>query len=782
MLYNLKFVFRSLIKNRLHSMINIAGLAAGMAACAFILLWVQDELSYDRFHKDADEIYMGVAHFTDMEFMSTVEHTSGLLAPSAKENFPAVKDYCRVRNGRVSYIVADGKSVGEKLFFVSDSNFYSFFNFPIIINASSTLLQRPDEVVISQSLAKELFGNDNPIGKMIRTQGWSESYKDLEKSYHIVAVMKDLPTNTSLPRADLIIPQNSDPDRSFASDWYKWNNCEFLSFLRIKKGTDIVQLAKEITDLQTYARDWRFFTLQPLVDLHLYSLTAEPAGIKTVWIFIWIACAIIVISCINYVNLTTGRSANRNHEIGLKKILGARKSLLFFQLITESIIMFFIALVISILLNLFLLGVFDYISGKEIYFKWNVLGILYGIVFLVTMILGGIYPALSLSSFKLLNMLHGKSANKEHVFFRKSLIVFQFIIAIVMIAASITLESQLTYIRHKDLGYNHEHVFTCQTRDMDVHFNTVQQELMRNPAILSVNGASGILSDHQWTSSTKEWEGKTGKGDVDYYGLYVDSTFINNMSLAFVEGNSFWLSGEQQVVINETAAKTMGLTYPVAGKWIEVDHDRATIVGVVKDFHFQSLYKTIAPLVMINYQDRANILYVRTTAKDAGRAIAAVEKLWKEYNPNYTFNYSFMDESFERLYRSHIRTGRLFGIFSFISILISCLGLFGLVTYTAKAKTKEIGIRKVMGASVSDIVMLLTKEFLILVCIAMLIAFPLAYYWLDKFLQDFAYRISIGWWIFALSGIITIILILLTAGWQAMKAATANPVDAIKTQ
>ena len=789
MINNLKFVFRSLINNRLYSIISFAGLAVSLSVCSFIILWVQDELSYDRFHNNADEIYMGVAHFKDSEFMSSVELTSGLFALASKENYAAVTDYCRVRSGKVGYILSDGENVGEKVFLASDDNFFSFFNFPIITSLYPELLRRPDEVVISESLARELFGNVSPIGKMIRTNGKSESFEDIVKSYHIAAVMKDLPTNTSLPRADIIIPQNSDPYDLYSEDWKSWVGCEFISFIRVKKGADIEQLAKDITHLQTSSRDYRYFTLQPLVDLHLYSLTGEPAEIKTVLIFFFIACAIIVISCINYVNLATRRNAKRNHEIGLKKIFGARKTSLFFQLMTESVIIFLAALSIAVFLNLLLIDEFNHLSGKNIYFEWNSWNywIMYGAMFLVTMILAGIYPALSLSSFKLLNMFHGKLTKEGYVFIRRSLIVFQFIASIVMIAATITLESQLAYIRRSDLGYNKEHIFTCQTLDMAVHFNTVQQELMKNTAIISVNGASDILYNLQWTNTTREWEGKTENGNVDYYGLSVDSMFINNMSIKLIEGTNFVQSGEQQYIINETAAKAMGMTYPVVGKWMATYGERGKIVGVVKDFHFQSLYKKIAPLVIFynqnpDYKSFARTLYVQTTAQDAGRAIASVQKLWEEYNPNYTFDYSFMDESFNRLYNAHIRTGQLFFIFSFIAILISCMGLFGLVAYTAEAKTKEIGIRKVNGADIFDIVTMLSKEFLKLVFIAMLIAFPLAYYWLDRLLQDFAYRISIGWWIFALSGVITIILTLLTIGRQAIKSASANPVDAIKKE
>ena len=793
MFYNLKFAFRSLIKNRLYSIINIVGLTVGLTACFFIILWVLDEKSYDRFHDNADEIYMGVAYFTDNEY--GIDFTSGLFAPAAKDNYRTVKDYCRIRSYIAGYIQVDDKHTDEKKVIVADSTFFSFFNFPVLTGSSKGLLQKPDEVVISESLATELFGRDNPIGKMITLLGISEDFTDKENHYHIAAVMKDLPANTSLPRADIVIPQKSDPSSLYANFWNSWNNCEFLSFIRVNKGTDIEQLAKDITNLQTYSRDSRYFTLQPLVNMHLYTLDGSPAGIKTVWIFIWIACAIIIISCINYVNLVTGRSAKRNYEVGVKKILGAKKTALFFQLITESVILFLIALSLSVFLNMLLIGVFNNISGKEMTIAWNNLNIwmLYGLMFFIVIVLAGIYPAISVSSFKLLNMLNGRLTTKGNISFQKLLIVGQFIASIILIAATITLESQLTYLRRKNPGYDQEHVFTVHTRDMAGHYQMVKTELMRNPAIRSVDGASSRMSDVNMRNDTRSWEGKIGDGFVSYYRLFVDSTFFSNMSMEFVAGSGFlpgvrdfepWMDfshdDEYQFVINESAVKSMGLTEPVLGKWMEADNSQGRIVGVVKDFHFNSFLQEIAPLVFFYSPYKANTLYIRTTAQDAGKAIAAVEKIWKEYNPNYTFHYSFMDESFEQLYRSYIHTGRLFGIFSLAAILISCLGLFGLVTYKAEAKTKEIGIRKVFGAGVNDIVTLLIKEYMILVGIAMLIAFPLAYYWLDSLLQEFAYRISISWWIFAISGAITIILTLLTVGWKAYKTATTNPVEAIK--
>ena len=788
--YCLVIAFRSLINNRLCSIISIVGLAVGMTACSFILLWVQDEKSYDRFHAMPDEIYMGIAHFTDGGMNQVIKTTTGLFAPAAKENFSEVKSYCRIRSFKTGFVQAENRNTRGKEAIVTDSTFFSFFNFPLVTGSSQNLFHKPDEVVISESLAREMFGDDDPVGKMIHING--------EKACLVAAVMKDFPANTYLPRADLVIHWQSDPeDYLYLSLWNDWGSCEFLSFIRLEKGTNIKQLAKEITDLQTRTRESRYFTLQPLVNLHLYTLEGEPAGIKTVWIFTGIACIILVISCINYVNLVTGRSAKKNHEVGLRKVFGAQKVSLFFQLMTEAVVLFLIASVVAMLLTGLLSEGFNQLSGKEIYFGWNSgnIWMLYGFIFLAVSTLAGIYPALSLSSFKLTNLLQRNLTNKKGDVFRKVLVVVQFIASSVLIAATVTLSAQLSYIRRINLGFDQEQVFTCQTRDMAGEYRTVKEELMRNPVIRSVTGASDRISDISRTNSTQNWERKTGDGSVSYYRLFVDSTFFNNMAMTFAEGSGFrpgvktfamgtgFEPGEEnQFIINETLAKDMGLTEPVVGQWMEADHSRGTIVGVVKDFHFNSFYEKISPLVLFYSPDWASTLYIRTTAQDAGRAVALVENLWKKYNPNDTFEYSFMDQSFERLYRSDVRTGQLFGVFAFIAVLISCLGLFGLVSYAAEAKTKEIGIRKVHGAGVSDIVTMLSKEFLLLVGIAMLIAFPLSYYWLDKLLQNFAYRISIGWQIFALTGIITILLTLLTVGWRAISAARVNPVKSIKTE
>ncbi len=772
----LRFAIRNLRRNGLYSIINIVGLAVSLTACTFIFLWVQDERSYDRFHKDADSIYMAVAHFRSDGGEETAEVSSGLFAPTAEQLFSnEVETYCRVGQNFVGYFKAGEKKTGDKGILMADSTFFSFFNFPIVKGQGEGLLQTPNDVVISESLATELFGNDNPIGKLISADG--------SKDYQVVAVMKDMPANTSVPRVDMVCSFKSKHDDYFTGILDTWYGCEFLSYLRIKPGTDLKQLAEQTTAKQTELKDMRFFTLQPLRNLHLYSINGEPAGIKTVRLFTWIAVALLIIACVNYVNLVTARSSRRYREIGLKKILGARKSALFVQLVTEAALLFFIALIIAVILNLLLLSAFNQLAGKQIVFAWGNLNIwlIYGGMLLAIIALAGVYPALSLSAFRPIGMLQGVATKKSNAIFRQLLVVLQFVASVVLIAGTITLNAQMTYIRKKNLGFDREHVLCFSLINMSKHYDAVKTELLQNTAVLGITVSRDNIMRATSGTLTENWEGKQTNGSVMLTQMRVDSAFINVMRIPLAEGKNFSSPKANEVIINETAAKAMGLQEPVAGKWLDMHGDRAIIVGVMKDFHFNSLHEKIVPLI-IHQVPAGGLVYLRTTAKDASTVVAAVEKLWKQYNADYTFGYRFLDDSFNRMYKSDMRTGQLFSIFSIIAIFVSCLGLFGLVTFTAETKTKEIGIRKVLGASVGNLIGMLSKEFLLLVAIAVVVALPLSYFLLDKLLQTYAYRISIGWWIFALAAITTVVLTLLTVSGKALKSARANPVKSIKTE
>ena len=774
MFYNLKIMLRNLRRGGIYSAINIGGLAIGMAACAFIVLWVQDERSYDRFHKDADNIYTAISYFKIEGNEMRVPVTPGLFASTAKEDFAAVDDFCRVRSWGAGFLRNDDVKSSPISCYYADPNFFDFFNFPIVKGNMGNPLQNPTDVVISERLARELFSDEDPVGNVVLL--------DNGRGINVAAVMKDMPRNTYLQQVDLVSLYAIDTASYYNKVLNVWDGAEFQSFLRLKPKTDVTQLAEQITEKQPEGWSaFREFLLQPLVNMHLYTLEGEPAGMKTVRLFQWIALIILVIACINYVNLVTARASKRYGEIGLKKVIGAKKFQMFLQLTREAMILFVIAVFVALILNLLLSPVFNQLSGKDVVFGLfdvNV-WVIYIAMLLVVVALAGLYPAYLVAAFKPINVVQTFKIKRGNNLFRRILVVMQFTASTALIVCVIALGLQMRYMRTMDMGYDRENVLICNLGNMAGHFDAVKAELEQQTSILGVTTTSENIMNVISAHAFENWEGKMSEGVLLYTQIRVDTSFMRMMRLTLVDGTNFTSTSEQQFILNESAVKMMGLTDPV-GKWVRQNDWK--IVGVVKDFNFKNLHQEIGPLAMVYLPDYFRQLYVRIQAGNAQQAIAAVEKVWKQYNSDYAFNYWFMDDTFNGMYSSEIRSNRLFGAFSIIAILISCLGLFGLVAFTAELKTKEIGIRKVLGASVSDIVSLLSKEFFILVGVAMLIAFPLSYYWLDKMLQDYAYRINISWWLFVVVGCMNLCVVLLTVGFQAFKAATENPVDAIKSE
>ena len=779
MFRNIKLTIRNLRRNGVYSVVNIVGLAMSLATCVFIVLWVQDERSYDRFHRDAENIYMAVACFKGDGPDTYGSVTAGPFASTAKENFPTVEDYCRIRRWEAGYLRYNDVRSASVSYYFSDSNFFDFFNFPIVKGNREYPLRNPTDAVITEKLAGVLFGKEDPIGKTV-------SLND-GKEVTVSAVMKDMPRNTYLNSVDMVCSHEllaSDTDR-ISTMFYMllthWGGNEFSSFIKVKPDTDVALIAQQITELQTSQRAFRTFSLQPLVNLHLYNLQGEPTGMKTVRLFQWIALIILVIACINYVNLVTARASKRHKEIGLKKVVGAKKWQLFLQLISEAVILFAIAILTALVLNVLLTPAYEPLSGKEIVFRLFDLNVwlVYATMLVAVVVLAGMYPAYLLSSFRAATVVQTVRTKRGSNLFRKTLVVIQFVASTALIAGTIALGLQMKYIREKNMGYDRENVLICSLRNISRNYDAVKAELEQHKSILGVTAATSNIMTVGSGHAFSDWEGKTSEGNLMYTQNRVDTSYLRVMGITLVAGTNFTTTSERQYIINETTAKTMGLTDPV-GKWAEQPDTK--IVGVVKDFHFKSLHQEIEPFVMYYAPDMFRELYVRVRPGNVQQAIAAVENVWKQYNPDYAFDYSFMDDTFDRIYKSDIRTNQLFGIFSIIAILISCLGLFGLIVFTAEQKTKEIGIRKVLGASILDIVKLLTTEFLILVGIAILIAIPLAYWWLDNMLQEFAYRISLSWWMFFVAALITVALTLLTVSAQAIRAANANPVKSLKIE
>jgi len=570
------------------------------------------------------------------------------------------------------------------------------------------------------------------------------------------------------------------------------NNFSFLmyeTYLLLKPGADTHKLTVRIRQIHLNHKpddtDAEYLLL-PLSKMHLYRADLTDGGISTVRIFIIIGILILVIACINYVNLSTARSMLRSKEISMRKIIGAAKTHLFMQFIVETALLFSIAAVLAIGLIYVLIPPFNHIAGKEMslnladYHIWMVLLAAIG----GTLAASSIYPALLLSSFEPLKALKGKiSAGIGDVLFRKILVVTQFTFSIILIIGTIVITGQLDYVRTKGAGYDKSHVITLWMRDMSKHYDAVKAELLNDPAIQGVTRSNQNIIQYFGFTGAVEWDGKDPKDNVMMHPIVVDKDLISFFKMKLVDGASFTgvPADSTHFILNETAIEQMGLKNPI-GKPFSMQKIKGTIIGVVKDFHYTSMKEKIAPSIFWYAPNIMERMYIKTTGRDARKAIAAVEKQFKQYNGQYPFSYAFLDDIFDSIYQNEQRQGTLFTYFAGIAIFISCLGLLGLAAYTAQVRTREIGVRKVLGASVSGIVSLLAKDFVKLVLIAILIATPVAWFAMHKWLEDFAYRISISLWMFVAAGGTAIIIAFITISFQSVKAALANPVKSLRSE
>lgn len=786
-----KTAWRSLWKNKFYTVINISGLAVGLATGIMLLLWVQNELSYDRFHKDHPQIYQFSAHFKSTGENITWTEVPGPLAVFAK-SIPQVQSLVRTQS-QFDQILSDKNKNkifdGNVVSFV-DSNFFSIFSFNLLKGDKATVFPNINSVVITQSTAQKLFGDADAMGKTIGFQG---------NFFTVTGVLQDFPENSSI-RYDALFPMGFYAKQFTANggngDWKTidedMGNYSFITYVKLKPNADPVQTGKAFSAAYKKARkgdsEDESFPLQNLADIHLTSADGNDAALRMVQIFMLVVILLLAIASINYVNLSTARSLIRAKEVGIRKIIGAKKMQLFLQFFTETVVLFCFATVLAIVLIVLLMPLYNTISGKTLSFNladmqvWEAAGM----AVLGTLIASSIYPAILLSSFRPIESLKGKLTSGVGIAsFRKALVVFQFSISVILLVCTIIMSSQMDFIRNKDLGYDKSYVFSVPlTQEVVDHMDAVKTDLKTQPGILNV-AATDIynVSNIDKSTSDIDWKGKPENSNMVIAQVSIDKDFIPAMKIQFIEGSNFTGTPADSAyyILNESAVKAMNLKAPYVGQEISFHEWKGTIIGVVKDFHFQSLKEKISPLLFFN-RWKGNILYVRTTATNAQQAIAAVAKQYKKYAGNIPFSYSFLDKNFEDQYLSDQRAGTLFNVFAGIAIFISCLGLFGLATYTAQVKTKEIGIRKTLGASVGGIVKLISKDFLKLVIIAIIIAVPVAWFAMNKWLQDFEYRTSISWWVFVLAGIAALFIALATVSFQAIKAAMANPVKSLRTE
>lgn len=782
-----KTAWRNLMKNKLYSTINITGLTIGLTVGLLILFWVQDEFSYDSFHKNAPNIIKlenMVGTGVNRQLWSVTTAPIGMMA---KREIPGVKDYVRITyNYMYGLFKYNGKLLNEQNTFFTDPSFFSAFNFNLIKGNASNPFPDDNSIVITQSTARKYFGADEPIGKIITV--------DDSVNFKITGVIKDIPKNSSI-QGDMFFPMSLNAKNRYIGNTdgknldNDFNQFNYETYILVQPGFSFDGFAKKLRDLHLSVKpddtDIGYVWL-PLEKMHLYHADGSDGGISTVRMFLIIAVLILVIACINYVNLSTARSMLRAKEVSLRKIVGAERWQLFMQFVVETTLLFVVATVISLTLVYALIPLFNKLSAKELtlnfanYHLWEVIGF----TIAGTLIISSIYPALLLSSFKPVKALKGKiSSGISNVLFRRILVVTQFSFSIILIAGTIIIGKQLQYIRSKQLGYDKENVLTMRMINMAPHLDAIKADLMKQPAVTAVTWSSMNVINYGGQTGNNSWDGKQNGETMMISPMNIQKDFIPFFKMQLIAGNNFSGSPADSMhfILNETAVKAARLTNPI-GKKFRLQKTEGTIIGVVKDFHFLSMRHKIMPAIFYCQQNTYGNIYIKTTGKDLPRVIAAAKAEWQKYNDGFPFEYNFLDDSFKHLYESEQRTGMLYNVFAAIAIFISCLGLFGLAAYTAQVRTREIGVRKVLGASVSGIIQLLAKDFIKLVFISILIATPIAWYVMNKWLQDFAYKINIGWTVFAIAGMLAILIAFITISFQSIKAAIANPVKSLRTE
>lgn len=775
-----KTAFRTLVKNKSYSIINIAGLAVSSAAVILLMLWVWDELSYDKMHSEGARTYITTATL-GAEQTDVWEVSPATLAVFGKEEIPAIEMAARVTYEFDRVVEFEDNRFQEKVVYV-DADFFSMFDFPWIAGDVGQPFPTLNSVVIDQPLAEKYFGDADPMGKVIQVGD--------DERFTVAGVIEEMPTNSSL-QFQILLPleQRIQQNPYIAKDW---GNFDYTTYFRLKENADATKVCKQLAELhvnnnlheKAVLKDLSY-GLMPIEKMHLYGFNQR---IQQVQIFIIVAFVTLLIACINYVNLVTARAARRGKEVSIRKVIGANRMNLFWQFICESFVLFCISLLIALGIVYFSVPAYNELSGKSLTFSlldgrlWVLL--LGSVVSILS--LAGIYPAFMLTRLKPALALKGMMPGfAKNISFRKVLVIVQFACSVVLIISTFVIGKQLSYVRQMELGYNQENVFNIRGYNLVERYDAIKQQLLSKPGITGVTIASAPFNNFTSSTSGIHWDGKPKSMDQFLINqLSVDRDFLDvmGMELSIGEGFTGTPADSTHYIINETALKQMGFEDPI-GQNIYYQGQLGTIVGVAKDFHFRDMTKKIAPLIMVMDPERGwSEIYIRTTAKDARSAIAVTEELWDRYNPAYEYKYTFMEENFDEMYREDIRTGTIFNIFAGIAILISCLGLFGLVTYTAETKVKEIGIRKTLGASVSSIILLISKDFMMLIGLSFFISFPLAWWIMNKWLDGYAYKTNVSAWLFLLAALVAMVIAAVTIWFKASQAAKANPIKAIATE
>ncbi len=799
----LKIALRNILKHKGYSFINILGLAVGMASCILILLYVHDELSYDKYHEKAEQIYRVTREWFNSDGSSSLHlgHVAPPIGPLLKNDFPDLLHVVRIASGGNPLLRHGDKVFQEERFYFADPDIFEVFTLPLVKGVHRTALTDPNGVVITSAMAQKYFGGEDPIGKVINF--------DNQADLKITGIMQEVPPNShfhfdflgSMKLLELVFGER---------EFKNWGSNNYATYLLFPPDYPSENLTTGIPAFigrhhpdgeEAIPKTTLHF--QRLTDIHLHShLDSEleaNGNIVYVYIFSAVAFFLLLIACINFMNLATARSANRAKEVGLRKVVGAERRQLIRQFLGETVVMALIALLLAVVLVEVALPKFNAFAGKELALRsqsvFFILASLLGVTLFVGIVAGS-YPAFFLSQFQPVSVLKGQKIGSTRSRFRSALVVFQFAISIILIVGMGIVYDQLEYCRTKNLGLNREHVVVLPVEsgpEIARRYPDLRNQLLQHPQVVNVAASKRVPSGRLLDSSGGRLvDGeKTTTLEFRIANVRVDHNFIPTYGMQMAAGRNFSVEfptdSTQAFILNETAVKKIGWPSPAAAvdKPFEYGNRQGRIIGVVKDFNYESLHQPVTPIVLLIAPQNFNSISVKIRPErpeDIAATVEFLQKKWQEFRPNVPFQYSFIDERYEELYQNEHRLGQIFGTFASLAVFIGCLGLFGLASYTAEQRTKEIGIRKVLGASVSNIVLLLSKEFTLLVAIATIVSWPIAYYAMNRWLQEFAYRININnqSWTFLLAAFLAFAIALATVSFQAIKAAVNNPVKALR--
>jgi putative ABC transport system permease protein len=797
-----KIALRNIRKNKAYSIINISGLAIGMACFIFIILYIKYELSYDKFHENSEQIFRIDLKQdftrTDSDLYNT---TPAPLAEVLKSDYPEIDYVTRLRKEPRDPLILSGEnSYLEEKFFYADPDFLEMFSFPLISGNPETALNTPYSIILTERIAHKYFGIENPIGKEITV-----NQKHQQQPYTITGVIEDAPLNTHfrfnlLASFSTLYSQQNTRDQSHS---LHWNAAGFFTYIKLKKNTSPQTFEASLADVVKKYRgnDSKIrYTLEPIERIHLYQNWKrdidDNGDIRYIYLYAAIGFFLLLIACFNYINISTAQSVKRAKEVGLRKVVGANRAQLLNQFLTESLIFSFLGFCLAILIVELVLPLFQSYIGKEIHISiftdikmfLSLLGIL-----LFAGCIAGAYPAFLISAFQPTQILKGVAGRKsKSIFsFRNALVIFQFVISAILIIGTITIYNQLHYMKNKKLGLKKDHIVTITVLDehLQKNYSSFFNELSSNPRIIDVSASQSLLPGSSG-SSNYDCDGKKDTDLSLMRGIRADYRFARLYEIPVMLGSNYPekdnSSSKSYFLLNRTAFKSLGWESAIGRRfgWNDTGKEDGQIIGVVEDFHFFTLHSAIEPLAIelvgSHLEDwKARYFSIKISSRDIPGTLSFIEKKWKQHSL-YPLQLEFFDSRIDLMYRDEQKFGQLFNLFAFIAILIGCTGLYGLTLSSVEQCIKEIGIRKVLGASISQINNLLTKEIVVCILVANLISWPIALYVMNKWLEDFAYRIEITWWMFALAGGIALVIALATVSFQAIKAATANPVESLR--